>query len=269
MEAIDAEPARKARAPTTIAAWAGLFTLSTYAIFAVRGRLLVEGPLDWFDGTRLLAVGLGSAFYVLAMLVQDRLVRMSFRRRTLAALATAAVSAPALLLLRLAAGEGGWSDERLRADELRWLITWLGYFLAWTAFYAAAAAGPRSDAGGPARLAEDDHLWVQRGQQRVRLPVASIEYAEAEGNYARIHADGTEDLVRIPLAVLAKRLGDAEFARVHRSVLCRRAAIRAVERAPTGALRATLASGAVVPVGRRMGAAILDEVRNAVGSPPD
>lgn len=247
-----------------VAAWAALFWLSTYAIFSVRGRLLVDGPLAWIDYERLVAVSVGTIFYTLAIMVLDRIADSPPVKRLAAALLVAIVSTGVLLPLRLALGDGSWSDQASISAELRWLITWLGYFLAWTACYAAATTprvADRSEA--PSGGAEVDCLWAQRGQQRVRIAIDSIEYVEAEGNYACIHAGEEHGLVRVPLAQLAQRLG-SEFLRIHRSVICRRSAIRAFERTASGAFRATLESGAVVPVGRRIGGPFINEMRSSI-----
>ena len=49
------------------------------------------------------------------------------------------------------------------------------------------------------------------------VDVESIDWVEAEGNYARLHAGGDSHLVRQTMAELLARLGDDRFARIHRS----------------------------------------------------
>lgn len=264
MELAAHRPAESLDRRRKVAVWGSLFWLSTYAIFSMRGRLFVETPLPWIDYERLVAVSVGTVTYGLAIVTLDRFAAAPPVRRLAAALVVAGVSVGLLLPLRLALGDGDWSDATSMSSELRWLITWLGYFLAWTACYAAAtpAGVPDPETGAPAGP-DADCIWAQRGQQRVRLPVAAIEYVEAEGNYACIHAGDEHGLVRIPLAQLGRRLGP-DFLRIHRSVICRRSAIRTVERTASGAFRATLDSSAVVPVGRRIGGPLIDEVRSSL-----
>ena len=51
----------------------------------------------------------------------------------------------------------------------------------------------------------------------------SIVYAEAQGDYVRLHtADGASHLIRTTLGTLADEWADAGFIRIHRSMLVRR-----------------------------------------------
>lgn len=70
-----------------------------------------------------------------------------------------------------------------------------------------------AERGGPRRL-------VVRSGARTRLvPVASIDWIEAQGNYARLHCGDETHLVSRTLTDLAESLGPAGFARIHRSTI--------------------------------------------------
>ncbi|MEV3856361.1 LytTR family DNA-binding domain-containing protein [Streptomyces sp. NPDC050095] len=65
-----------------------------------------------------------------------------------------------------------------------------------------------------------DRIPVELGGVTRLLAIADITYAEAQGDYARLHtADGTSHLVRIPLTTLEERWQPLGFVRVHRSHL--------------------------------------------------
>ncbi|MEU6390554.1 LytTR family DNA-binding domain-containing protein [Streptomyces sp. NPDC046939] len=76
----------------------------------------------------------------------------------------------------------------------------------------AASAPP------PATVA--DRIPVELGGVTRLVPVSDITYAEAQGDYARLHTtDGASHLVRIPLTTLEERWQPLGFVRVHRSHL--------------------------------------------------
>ncbi|MEG3180964.1 LytR/AlgR family response regulator transcription factor [Sphingomonas sp. LT1P40] len=120
---------------------------------------------------------------------------------------------------------------------------------------AAAIARARTWIGGRAKLTADatppdDSIWAYRHREYVRIRIADISWAEADGDYVRLHtADGT-GLVRATLSAIEARLIPAGFIRVHRSALCRREAIAGLLRRPSGALAIRLNTGAEIPAGR-------------------
>ena len=61
------------------------------------------------------------------------------------------------------------------------------------------------------------HLVVRSGRKTRLVPVESVDWIEAEGNYARLHCGTSNHLVSEPLGTLAERLAPAGFARIHRS----------------------------------------------------
>lgn len=108
---------------------------------------------------------------------------------------------------------------------------------------------------------QDDSLWAHRHRELVRVPVEAILWAGAEGDYVRLHSANGGGLMRMTLAALEVRLDPSSFIRVHRSVLCRKSAIVALRRKPTGALILSLAGGDQVPVGRHYARGIRDLLR--------
>ena len=103
----------------------------------------------------------------------------------------------------------------------------------------------------------------------MRIPIAALEWAEAEGNYVRLHAADGGGTMRMPLSMLETKLDAETFLRVHRSAICRTDAIRALRRKSSGALLAVLASGAEVPVGRSFGKKVAEIVKRQRSPGPD
>lgn len=105
------------------------------------------------------------------------------------------------------------------------------------------------------RLSDAESFWVHRRREFARVQVGDVLWFEAEGDYVRLHTAeaGGGGLVRMTLSAIEGRLDPEAFIRVHRSVICRAAAIAAVKRNVTGAVVATLGNGQIVPVGRAHG----------------
>jgi two-component system, LytTR family, response regulator len=80
--------------------------------------------------------------------------------------------------------------------------------------------------GGTSKALE--RFVVRGGGRLVFLPVESVEWIEAAGNYVRLHHGGKEDLLRRTLTGVAERLGD-RFVRIHRTALVNTRAIAALE----------------------------------------
>jgi two-component system LytT family response regulator len=62
---------------------------------------------------------------------------------------------------------------------------------------------------------------VRSGNRVVFVAAEQVEWIEAEGDYAALHAGGKVHLLREPLHRLALRLDPAQFVRVHRSAIVR------------------------------------------------
>ena len=72
---------------------------------------------------------------------------------------------------------------------------------------------------GAAAAPEDETIPVELGGVTRFISRSQIRYAQAQGDYARLHTDTGSHLVRIPLTTLEERWGPAGFVRIHRSTL--------------------------------------------------
>lgn len=107
-----------------------------------------------------------------------------------------------------------------------------------------------------------EEIWVPDRGDRLRLPVALIDWVEAERDYVRIHSRGRSFLVRKAIRKLQAELDPADFLRVHRGALVRRDRIVRLARRSGGPSAVVLQSGAEVPVARRQAA----QVKKIVGA---
>ncbi|MFB4286987.1 LytR/AlgR family response regulator transcription factor [Nonomuraea sp. ATR24] len=77
----------------------------------------------------------------------------------------------------------------------------------------ASAPGP------PAEPGQDDVIPVELGGRTRFVPQQAVRFAEAKGDYVRLHTVDGSYLVRMSLAALERRWAEAGFIRVHRSTL--------------------------------------------------
>ncbi len=84
----------------------------------------------------------------------------------------------------------------------------------------AAASGGEAGAGsaGPVE-APDETIPVELGGVTRFISRSQIRFAQAQGDYARLHTESGSHLVRIPLSVLEELWGEHGFVRIHRSTL--------------------------------------------------
>ncbi|MFL5579036.1 MAG: LytR/AlgR family response regulator transcription factor [Gemmatimonadaceae bacterium] len=83
-----------------------------------------------------------------------------------------------------------------------------------------------------------------------------VEWVEAEGNYAALHAQGRVHLVRQTMKALEARLDPSRFVRVHRSAIVAAERIERVEPLGHGEYRLHLRGGVRVDSGRAYGARV-------------
>jgi DNA-binding LytR/AlgR family response regulator len=248
------------RAVCAIAFWA-----ATYLLFLTWNQLQDEYPLSIWQARRVISTLLGALLFFGFTRLADRVAGRGLRDRVLilggAAIGccVAMIAGRALADLALASllSEPAAALQR----HVRFTMIWAGYFaggaLAFLSFAPGAVIRSR-DEQLPARpqlegandAAWPDALWVSRGRETVRVPVEAIDWIEAEGDYVRLHARTGGGLLRATLTSLETKLDPAVFARVHRSAICRRSAIAAMLRKPSGAMAVRLETGAEVPVGR-------------------
>jgi len=231
-----------------------LFWIFSYFILTVRWLLAGPDPLDLASPKRAVSALLCSAAF-LAMANYSRRWEHRPRRWLGGVLLAAVASACIITLARVLLSRGlGAADPAPLADEVRAVLLWVGYFLAaLLAWGLLSRSPPASEATTTpaANAGATDEFWVQRRGLSVRVDIGQIDHVQAEGNYVRLHFDGTSGLMRASLYQAEQRLACAGFIRLHRSVLCRRTLIKAVRRTPTGTMHAVLADGRELPIGRR------------------
>ena len=88
-----------------------------------------------------------------------------------------------------------------------------------------------------------------RGQTHV-IPVAQIDYIEAQDDYVQIHFNGKSLLKTQSLSDLEKQLNPALFVRIHRSSIIRLQALKCLERASKDSYQAIMQNGAALPISR-------------------
>jgi two-component system LytT family response regulator len=116
--------------------------------------------------------------------------------------------------------------------------------------------------GGAARLevpTREGALW---------LDAAEIDWIEARGDHAIVHAGGRRHRVRQPLAAFEARLDPERFARVHRSAIVRLDQVREL-RSDAGGDRLLLRDGTALPLSRRRAARLRQLLSPARRSPPE
>ncbi|GAA4380538.1 LytTR family DNA-binding domain-containing protein [Hymenobacter koreensis] len=93
-------------------------------------------------------------------------------------------------------------------------------------------------------------LFVPQGPRLVAVPVDTIRWVEAAGDYATLHTTAGQHLSNLGISALQERLDPQRFLRIHRSVLVALDAVRELERDGSGGFYATLEGGRVVRVSR-------------------
>ena len=95
------------------------------------------------------------------------------------------------------------------------------------------------------------------------VPVDQVHYAEAQGDYARLHTAEGSHLVRIPLSALEERWGTWGFVRIHRRYLV---ALRAVDELHSDAgVLSVRVGGRLLSVSRRNGRDLRELLVNRAG----
>ena len=116
----------------------------------------------------------------------------------------------------------------------------------------AALLTERAAATGqaPAPRTFATRILVRHDDRLEFLPVESVDWVEAAGNYVRVHSGERAELVRIPLAHLLEQLDPAVFARIHRSTVVNVGRVRALHPWYGGDYTAVLADGRQLRVSR-------------------
>ncbi|MEM1054220.1 MAG: LytTR family DNA-binding domain-containing protein [Bacteroidota bacterium] len=103
---------------------------------------------------------------------------------------------------------------------------------------------------GPETPRYTERLAVEmRGQIRV-VPVEEVDFIQADGAYAEIHAGETVYVVRERMQALEAKLDPARFMRIHRSTIVRLDRVEALLTAPGGDYAVRLTDGRKLRVSR-------------------
>lgn len=108
----------------------------------------------------------------------------------------------------------------------------------------AAESGGRTRAGPPRRIG------VRNGAKITLVDVDAIDWVEASGDYARIHAGKHRYLVSQRMHALERLLETREFVRVHRSLIVNVKRVRELHRDPDGGGTLVLSDGVRLRVAR-------------------
>jgi len=76
----------------------------------------------------------------------------------------------------------------------------------------------------------DQHLFLKTGYEYVRLEIAQIKYAKAEGNYVKFVTENEQVLSRMTMQQAENALLPQGFLKTHRSFLVNRAFINKIEK---------------------------------------
>lgn len=128
-----------------------------------------------------------------------------------------------------------------------------------------AALRVESAQPGPAAEAQpqpDETIAVELGGVTTFVQRSQILYAQAQGDYARLHTATASHLVRISLNALEERWGEHGFVRIHRSTLVSTTHITAVT-VQSGRCRVRLDGDTELEVSRRHTRALRDRLIRA------
>ncbi|SDG84344.1 DNA-binding response regulator, LytR/AlgR family [Sinosporangium album] len=130
----------------------------------------------------------------------------------------------------------------------------------------AEAVRRLTDVAAPAaEVGCDDVIPVELGGRTRFVPQQAVWFAEAHGDYVRLHTMDGRYLVRMPLAALERRWRNAGFIRVHRSTLV---SIRHVTEMKYESGRVTLRVGAeTLTVSRRHTRQVREQLMRRVQAP--
>ncbi|HJU87804.1 MAG TPA: LytTR family DNA-binding domain-containing protein [Gemmatimonadaceae bacterium] len=147
--------------------------------------------------------------------------------------------------------------ERLRALDALTLQRTLASMAADRAIRAAAPPGELTIADAPQAVSESRaqrtaprRLGVRTGSKTVLVDVNDVEWIEAAGDYARIHAGKHVYLVSHRMQALERLLDTREFLRIHRSLIVNLSRVRELHRESDGGGTIILTNGVRLRVAR-------------------
>jgi len=98
--------------------------------------------------------------------------------------------------------------------------------------------------------ADESRIPIRREGHIAFVPVADIDWVEADGDYLRLHAGREVHTLRETMNEIESRLPEKRFVRVHRSIIVNVARVRAVESIPKGDYLLVLQDGTKLRSGR-------------------
>ena len=237
----------------SLAKWTIGFWAAVYVVLTFRSVLTPQVPIATLAMLRLPMMLVGVAVCAGLFAVFDRLDRSAVVRRAIAVpllITVAALCYSTVNFQLFYAGSDVVVTPAIAARKIySYLVEFIWIFVAWTALYYATRN--RVLALFPKPTAHTDNgIWIKDGSSNLYLHLGHVQYVEAERDYVRIHTSDGSHLVRTTMIKMEEQLKEAGFVRIHRSVIAPGSGIRRVGRDPSGRLSATLASGAVLPVGR-------------------
>lgn len=99
-------------------------------------------------------------------------------------------------------------------------------------------------------------ITVRTGARTQLVPVAGVDYFEAEENYVRVRTGDRSYLIRDTLSGLVERLDPAQFTRVHRSLIVQTSRVVEAESLVGGEYVLLLSTGRKLTSGRKYRAAV-------------
>ena len=228
--------------------------------------LAVEAPIPWpgivYGQSLDAALSLGALFVLVRLSRRWPIERSAWRKGL--ALHAGLVAGLALAcmtlfftIVELAAGlgfEGARETAVDLGDELVRVVL-LACVAQLLVRFRPGEARPRDEAEVPA-----DCLVIRDGGQDHVQPIADVRWADAQGNYVRLHTATGRALMRTTMQDMPARLG-AGFLRIHRGTLVNLSAVRTFGRDDNGHLVVRLDDGTVLRVGR----AHADRLRAVLG----
>jgi DNA-binding LytR/AlgR family response regulator len=114
--------------------------------------------------------------------------------------------------------------------------------------------------------AGEDHIWVRRGPDTLRLEIGEVDWIGAEGEYVRFHVGDDSFLERGSLTDALARFEPFGFIRIHRSAIVNPDRIASIEKTPWAGLALRLRNGAQLRVSKKFRAAVRELTRSGLTS---
>jgi DNA-binding LytR/AlgR family response regulator len=97
----------------------------------------------------------------------------------------------------------------------------------------------------------EQHLWVRKGTESLRIAVTTIDWVGAEGEYVRFHSGNDSYLERGTLSHVAARLEPFGFVRIHRSFIVNAREVASIDKGSWSRMLLRLRSGTQLPIGKK------------------